>query len=124
MGMFDNLTCDCWLPRPGFEGRVFQTKSLPDPYLEHYRITQSGRLEVLEYSLVEVEREAGDPLRGSIPCFRRENEQWTTFSYTGEIRFYDFEVEGDYITSKLVHFVAWFEDGMLVRGPIEVKRDD
>lgn len=45
MGMYDEIQCDAPLP-DGYEGaRVrFQTKSFPDPGLQHYRITSSGKL--------------------------------------------------------------------------------
>lgn len=45
MGMFDEIQCDAPLP-DGYEGTSsrFQTKSFPDPGLQRYRITRSGRL--------------------------------------------------------------------------------
>ncbi len=118
MGLFDELTCDYGMPRRDFQGRTCQTKSFPDPYLNHYRLTADGQLERLEYDTEQVEREPGDPLRG-LPLFRRVNQCWVPCDYTGEIRFCDFEKPGDYVTSKLVGFVVWLESGRVARGPVE-----
>lgn len=45
MGLFDEVQCDAELP-DGLQclGVLFQTKSFPEPMLERYRITRSGRL--------------------------------------------------------------------------------
>ena len=45
MGMYDEIQCDAPLP-DGYEGSRtrFQTKSIPDPGLQRYKITSSGRL--------------------------------------------------------------------------------
>lgn len=45
MGMFDHIRCEAALP-DGFDAsqELFQTKSLPDPWLTVYTITAEGRL--------------------------------------------------------------------------------
>ena len=45
MGMFDIVIVEYPLPDAGVaEVREWQTKDLPDPYLENYKITVDGRL--------------------------------------------------------------------------------
>lgn len=45
MGMYDEIQCDAPLP-DGYKGigTRFQTKSFPDPALQRYKVTSSGRL--------------------------------------------------------------------------------
>jgi hypothetical protein len=45
MGMYDEIQCDATLP-DGYKGTGarFQTKSLPDPGMQRYKITSSGKL--------------------------------------------------------------------------------
>ena len=46
MGLFDDVRCDVPLPDGLQGGRwgQFQTKTFPEPYMEKYTITASGRL--------------------------------------------------------------------------------
>jgi len=53
MGMFDEVQCEAPLP-DGYEGpgERFQTKSFPDPGMQRYKITSTGRLmDVLGHDL-------------------------------------------------------------------------
>lgn len=43
MGLFDDITCDAELPEtPVPPTGGFQTKSLPEPYMDKYAITSDG----------------------------------------------------------------------------------
>ena len=125
MGMFDYLQCKEPLPLPGFEKRVFQTKSLPDPYLGLYLI-RDGHLYKRDYRYSWVSEENrpyygkpewDEPGRGAfmrlVGSQRRRSRGMVLVSYTGEIRFYDFRVK-DEVDSGLVDFFASFQDGSLL----------
>lgn len=47
MGMFDDVTVRYPLPLPEDQSLDFQTKSLDDPCLNHYQISESGELSMI-----------------------------------------------------------------------------
>jgi hypothetical protein len=126
MGMFDYLQCKEPLPLPGFEKRVFQTKSFPDPDLGYYLI-RDGHLYRRDYRYSSVPKEKrpyyGKPewnnedvvglLIRATGSVRRRSRGMLQFPFTGEVRFHDFRVE-DEAGSGLVGFVALFKDGNLL----------
>ncbi len=121
MGMFDELTCLHPLPLPGMEGKLFQTKSTPNQYLDHYQIRQDGTLWHEAYEIEDRSDPSKKGLAGMVGCMTRVNKRWEPVpDFTGEIRFYDFQ--GTDFTG-WVEFSAYFVAGKISQ-PVQVIRND
>ena len=116
MGVYDRIEFDEDLDTelPGFEGDpseiVWQTKSLQEPLLETYRVSEDGRLlkEEVEYEEVEgEEREAPGDLP-NLPKRGKVHLDWSDVEYHGIFEFHRI-VDDEYRS-----FEAKFTDGKLV----------
>lgn len=112
MGMFDDITVYYPLPDYDAEHISFQTKDL-DCFMDKYRITEDGLLEILSYDLVEDGTRM--VLGQEITARKRVNEKWHPVHlrngrlYTGELNFYTSSEE----TAKWYEYSALFIDGYL-----------
>ena len=89
MGLFDELTCRMALPGVGVTDTLFQTKSLPAMYMEHYELRADGTLWHEEYDIEDrsdPDAKGVESLRGAMS---RVNLRWEPASFTGEIYFYE-----------------------------------
>jgi len=88
MGLFDEVFVpDECLSAFGVKGGIFQTKSLSNPYLNHYRIAPDGRLEV----------------------WTDENQQWADVAYHGDVHLTRYR-DGNW-----EEYTARFTEGRLAR---------
>lgn len=114
MGMFDNVEVLVALPNlPADAKPDFQTKSLAC-FMEDYRIDEAGRLWVQKYDIEDRSDPNATGIMRLAGSMTRINQRWVPFSYTGEVRFYDM------IGGEWYEYSAYFENGLLVRGPTRV----
>lgn len=102
--MFDYVKCEYPLPVPEANDLEYQTKSM-DNFMDQYLIKADGSLWVErcdredqsdaalwerahpgEVAPPELDRLCG--------CMARVNKRWEPLAYTGEIRFYDYDLAG------------------------------
>ena len=81
MGLFNYVRCRYRLPDPEAQDFAFQTKSLPEQLLDHYEITEDGRLLYRAYDS-RCEENAEAPLGF---YFHRENCRWEAVDFTGQL---------------------------------------
>ncbi len=81
MGMFNHVCCRYHLPDPEAQNFAFQTKSLPEPLLDDYEITEDGRLLHQAYD-TRWEENTAAPLGFFL---HRENCRWEPVDFTGEL---------------------------------------
>jgi hypothetical protein len=90
MGMFDELRCRYKLPIDGFDGHLFQTKSL-DCELDLYEIREDGTLWREAYDVEDRSDPNAVGIMALAGCMTRVNKRFEQrTSYTGKIRFYDY----------------------------------
>lgn len=103
MGMFDDLTCKYPLPMVNASEWSFQTKAL-DCLMDRYEIREDGTLWHEAYES-RVEESEDAPLG---IWLHRDNRRWEPVNYTGEVRFYNYFKDADW-----VEFSAYFVNGAL-----------
>ena len=116
MGIYDRIEFDEDLDTelPGFEGTpseiVWQTKSLKEPLLETYRVSEDGRLlkEEVEYEEIEDEERETPGDLPNLPKRRKVHLDWSDVEYHGIFEFHR-TVDDEYRS-----FEAKFTDGKLV----------
>ena len=94
MGMFDTVTCSYPL-QDEFLNKELQTKSF-DNLLEHYWISTSGELYLVDYYDTFEYKKDPNSLLGISPFPTGKNGKVTPQYYTGESVLYPSRWEGDY----------------------------
>jgi hypothetical protein len=111
MGMYDELICEIALPVKGLEGEVFQTKSLPCPSLDLFKIGEDKQLYEQEYDVVDRSDPDAEGILRLAGMATRTNKRFVKNNFTGEIRFYTYiETESG---SQRFEFSSYFIDGRL-----------
>ncbi len=94
MGVFDEIECELPLPETPepCPGRIFQTKSFEDPYMEHYKITGDGRLLHQKW-------------------WSRDNQEWVEVPHHGDIEFGTISLHRGQFTGGVWDYRARFTEG-------------
>lgn len=108
MGVFDYVKCDYPLPEGLSSDGYFQTKCTPAQALDLYEIRSDGTLWQEDYDVEDRSDPNAKGIAALVGCMTRVNKRWSPVAYTGEIRFYDFHDERDWI-----EFSSYFIEGRL-----------
>jgi len=121
MGLFDHVNCECYLPDlpyPELKQGYFQTKSIGDPYMGYFTITEEGRLIEHRFVYESVPEEDrpywGKPDWDKQPLFRIFGSlkmiptEDVDLNYHGDINFYTIAKNKEWVEYK-----ARFTHGIL-----------